>query len=55
MRISPKYKTDAWEQLTFCNEDDWGKGINIFEDRMRGRYFYPINLDEKKSFLVLQF
>jgi hypothetical protein len=42
MDISPNYSTADWNRLDLSNpfskDDDWGIGIEIFEDRIRGRF-----------------
>ena len=42
MDISPNYSTDDWNRLNlsdpFANDDHWEKAIEIFEDRIRGRF-----------------
>lgn len=38
MRISPKYTINDWINLTFSTEEDWQKAVDIFEDRIHGRY-----------------
>lgn len=46
MYISPKYSVDHWQKLTFSTEDEWQKAIDIFEDRIRGRFLEPISCIE---------
>jgi hypothetical protein len=46
MEISPKYSIEDWNKLDLskgAKEEDWKTGIDIFEDRMMGRFFIPIN------------
>jgi hypothetical protein len=45
MHISPKYTVDDWNNLDLDNnESDWQKAIDMLNDRIRGRYFTPIEL-----------
>lgn len=45
MHISPKYTVDDWNSLNLNNnESDWQKAIDMLNDRIRGRYFTPIEL-----------
>jgi hypothetical protein len=56
MRISPRYTVDDWRTLQFHNEEDWNTGIEIFEDRIRGRFLNIINAiqdNESAGFAVL--
>ena len=46
MFISPHYTSYDWKKLTFSTEDEWQRGINIFEDRIRGRFLKPISYIE---------
>jgi len=43
MYISPQYTDDDWRKLSFSTEDEWRKAIDIFEDRVRGRFLEPIS------------
>lgn len=54
MYISPKYTVYDWQQLHLDrDENDWQKAVEILNDRIRGRYFSPIELlisaDDEKS------
>lgn len=54
MHISPKYTVYDWQQLNLDqDENDWQKAVEILNDRIRGRYFSPIelliNADDEKS------
>ncbi|MFX1475996.1 MAG: hypothetical protein ACFFCO_11050, partial [Promethearchaeota archaeon] len=46
MMISPHYNVEHWRALDFSTEDDWQKAIEIFEDRVRGRFLDIISLFE---------
>ncbi len=50
MRISPKYTVEHWRALTFKIESDWEKAIEIFEDRIRGRFLDIIRGFERRRF-----
>jgi len=39
MRISPNYHVGHWNRLTFSEEGDWQKAVDIFVDRVQGRFF----------------
>ena len=42
MKISPNYSTRDWRILDLTlgsTEEDWRTGIEIFQDRIKGRYF----------------
>ena len=46
INISPKYRKDDYLNLNLTinsGEIDWGKAIDIFKDRIVGRYFDQIN------------
>lgn len=38
MRISPNYDVGHWNRLTFSEEGDWQKAVDIFADRIDGRF-----------------
>lgn len=49
IKISPNYYQEDWKNLNFDdgNSDDWQKAIEIFNDRMQGRFLKQIKvLDE---------
>ena len=48
--ISPQFTCDDWEKLTFSKEEDWLKAIDIFEDRINGRFINIINIVEGYEF-----
>jgi len=50
MKISPKYSVDDWKVLTFNSEEDWQKAIDIFEDRIRGRFLKIVDIISKYEF-----
>ena len=50
MRISPEYNVDDWNSLTFSTEDEWQKAIDIFEDRIRGRFLDMIGAIEAHEY-----
>lgn len=41
-RVSPKYSVNDWK--TARDNSDWAKMINIFKDRIEGRFLKPIEL-----------
>ncbi len=43
MKISPKYTNEEWKSLVFDKEKDWLQGIDIFNDRIKGRFMVPIS------------
>lgn len=50
MKISPHYTVEDWSALDFSRELDWLKAINIFEDRIKGRFFKFIDKIKKFEF-----
>ena len=50
MRISPKYRVRHWVGLDLQTEEGWKKGIDIFEDRMRGRFLDMVRRIERADF-----
>lgn len=46
MRISPRYNVDDWNRLTFSGESDWEKAIDIFADRIDGRFLKVVDMIE---------
>lgn len=50
LKISPNYDIDYWKTLSFKTESDWQKAIDIFEDRIRGRFFKVIDKFKKYTF-----
>jgi len=43
MRISTKYTSADWKNLTFKNEDEWRTAVDIFKDRIKVRFIEPIS------------
>lgn len=41
--ISPQYTVQHWRALNFSREEDWQKAVDIFEDRIRGRFLTMID------------
>ena len=50
MLISPKYCVRDWENLNLTTEDDWQKAVDMFEDRICGRFLSIIAGMQKKKF-----
>ena len=50
MRISPKYNVEHWKALDFSKEDGWQKAIDIFEDRIQGRFLNIIDTIESREY-----
>lgn len=45
IQISPKYYKSDWEKLSLEGKSsDWKKAVEIFDDRMKGRFFDQIDL-----------
>jgi hypothetical protein len=56
VRISRNYKVDDWKRLRFESQDDWQRGVTIFQDRLETRYLEHVRalLGRKTSgFVVL--
>ena len=56
LRISPKYASTDWTELSASNPGDWSKAVEIVRDRLVGRYvrFADKNLkDPYSGFVVL--
>src|SRR5438874_2383721 len=44
-RISPKYRADDWKALNLSDpkSPDWSTAIDIFRDRIHGRFLAPVD------------
>lgn len=51
MKISPRFTADDWLRLDPANEDDWPRALEIFRDRIEGRFLHPMRpfLRDKSS------
>jgi hypothetical protein len=38
IKISPNYSVDDWKSISFANEGDWNKAVNMFRDRFESRF-----------------
>lgn len=50
MRISPRFSVSDWHKLDLTKEEDWAKAIELFKDRLEGRFLTFIGLLEKYEF-----
>jgi hypothetical protein len=53
MKISPKYSSFDWKSVNLNVNSplsDWEKAINIFQDRINGRFFNQVKLIENQIF-----
>jgi hypothetical protein len=50
LSISPKYTVQDWRALDFSREEDWQKAVDIFEDRIRGRFLNMIDYIQYELF-----
>ena len=50
LRISPRFTVDEWKDLHFLTEEQWQKAIDVFEDRIRGRFLKFIKLIERYTY-----
>lgn len=53
MKISPKYSSDDWKSINLSTNSymsDWEKAIDIFQDRINGRFFSQVRLIENQIF-----
>lgn len=50
MKISPKYNVVDWQRIDFSKEAGWQKAVDIFEDRLNGRFLEPISLMKGHGF-----
>lgn len=56
MHISPKYTVSHWKSISFSREEDWQKAIEIFLDRIEGRflrYIRQIENDSHSGFVIM--
>jgi len=56
MKISPRFAVDDWYNIKFETESDWIEAIEIFKDRIEGRflkYVRQIQEDEFAGFMIL--
>jgi hypothetical protein len=50
LRISPKYTKADWDNLDLnYGSNDWNTAVDIFEDRMNGRFFNQIKILENNN------
>ena len=50
LKISPKYSKADWDSLNLnYGSKDWNMAVDIFEDRMNGRFFNQIKILEKNK------
>jgi hypothetical protein len=47
MRISPNYTVDDWKRIDLSQEAEWRRAVEIFADRIQGRFLVPISKIEK--------
>lgn len=58
MRISPNYSVSHWESIAFSREEDWQNAIDIFRDRIEGKYIQfieQIEGDNNSGFVITGF
>ena len=50
-KISPKYRASKWLSLDLTQKDsvDWQTGIDIFDDRIKGRFLKQVQILESNS------
>lgn len=46
IRISPHYTVNHWRSISFTTEEEWQKAIDIFEDRIYGRFLKVVEFIE---------
>ena len=51
MKISPRFTSGDWFRLDRANESDWPRALEIFRDRIEGRFLQPMRsiLRNKRS------
>lgn len=49
--VSPNYRADDWRQLNLDRSDspDWSRAVDIFYDRIHGRFLAPVEAIENHS------
>jgi hypothetical protein len=50
MLISPRFSDRDWKGLSFTREEDWARGVEIFADRIRGRFLKIVESIEQLPF-----
>lgn len=50
LKISPKYNIEHWKKINFSIEGDWQEAINIFVDRIQGRFLDLISRIESYTY-----
>lgn len=53
MKISPKYSSEDWKSIRLninSPSDDWKQAIDIFQDRISGRFLNQVKLIENNTF-----
>lgn len=50
MRISPQYTVADYKKLTFSAESEWNKAIDIFKDRIFGRFLEFVSYIEENTY-----
>jgi len=56
MKISPRFTSDDWFRLDPANENDWPRALEIFRDRIEGRFLKPMRSilrDKWSGFAIL--
>lgn len=48
--ISPKYAVEDWKSVDFSTDGGWSKAIDIFEDRIRGRFLNHIDAIKSRTY-----
>jgi len=50
VRISPQYTVADYKKLTFSAESEWNKAIDIFKDRISGRFLEVVSCIEENTY-----
>lgn len=50
LRISPHHNVEDWKRLDLATEKGWQKGVDIFVDRIQGRFLKFIDLIKDEMF-----